>query len=112
MLPASVVLMLGNPALIPKRIYDLLPLLLTAMIYKNIADFGLSRPQPVWLIQEGGVYSLREAAAVGCPREGNKDKTQTSGDHACKQVSEVNYGGCDSFLFQVNSAPLGPQILG
>lgn len=112
MLPASVVLMLGDPALISKRIYDFLPLLLTAMIYKNIADFGLSRPQPVWLIQEGGVYSLRKAAAVGCPREGNEDKTQTSGDHACKQASEVNYGGCDSFLFQVNSAPLGPRILG
>lgn len=109
MLPASVVLILGDPALIPKRIYDLLPLLVTAMIYKNIADFGLSRPKAVWLIQEDGVYSLRGATAVGCPRDGNEDKTQTL---VTTHASKVNHGGCDSFLFQVNSAALGPRILG
>lgn len=112
MLPESVVLMLVDPTLSPKRTYNLLPLLLTAMIYKNISDFGLSMPKTAWLTQEDRVYSLREATAVGCPKERNGDKTQTSGDRAWEQASEINYWWCESFLFQVNFIASGPLILG
>lgn len=66
--------MLVDPALSPKRIYNLLSLLLNAMTYKNVSDFGLSMPKTIWLTQEDGVYTFKKQQLLDVPRREMRTK--------------------------------------